>query len=147
MIFFPNFNDSFLSYQNAEGLSIQEIENLEKDLGQKLPKAYVEFLQRMGKRIDFLSWLGYSIYDLNQIRGGAENVLFLNFREEGLRFLKEDDFVFMTDQGVGFFYFSLNEGDNPPVYAVSEIQYKLEPHFIASSFTEFIMNFCKWKNS
>ena len=55
--------------------------------------------------------------------------------------LKKDDYVFWMSQGVLFCFFSLNDGDDPPVYLFTE----KDPNkfiYISHSFSEFIWNYC-----
>jgi hypothetical protein len=80
-----------------------------------LPKLYVEFMSYMGKACGDI-FIGYDVtyryiskYDM---RGLANQVL----SKDGQQTLGNDQFVFMNLQGHSFWFFPVNEGDDPPVY-------------------------------
>jgi hypothetical protein len=58
----------------------------------------------------------------------------LNFPD----FLTEGHIVFISSQACNWYYFSLLEGESPPVYFIQEGQVALEPLIKYESFTLFI---------
>jgi hypothetical protein len=116
------------------GCSAEDIENIiqEKTL---LPAAYIEFLKIMGKKVDFLDGLSYSVEDLKEIEDSAEILL---SRNNPKLQLTSKDFVFMMNQGYLFFLFRIDEGDNPPVYAFAEGVNQTKIKKISDSFSEFL---------
>lgn len=81
-----------------------------------LPNAYIEFMSYAGYG-QFWRGSNYAIKDVHHLKEYAEQLLVEN--ESQLK-LQEDDFVFFMHQGYMFYFFNLNEGDNPPVYYYNE---------------------------
>lgn len=103
----------------------------------KLPEAYIEFLEVMGGGTEHTFLRGESCF--------IDELLELN--EWGAELLEENsvplkltpnDFVFWMSQGCMFCFFKLNEGENPPVYFYSEGKKKEGFYKITDTFTEFL---------
>ncbi|MGW8442844.1 SMI1/KNR4 family protein [Paenibacillus sp. S33] len=104
---------------------------------QKLPMAYIEFLEAMGNGTDHTFLRGESCF--------MDELLELN--EWGTELLEENigplkltlnDFVFWMSQGCMFCFFKLDEGENPPIYFYSESKKKDGFYKITDTFTEFL---------
>ncbi|MCB0531853.1 MAG: SMI1/KNR4 family protein [Lewinellaceae bacterium] len=122
----------------SEGYSFAEIQKAEAEFGIQFPQAYREFLQVMGKRVNFFQGIDYSMYDLKLYKEDAVKYLYSLFGDIGMDFLKEDDIVFVSGQGCNHYYMSTSEGENPSVNFIHEGMRKLEPVETYESFTEFI---------
>lgn len=106
--------------------------------GKELAQAYIEFISVMGNGTEGKFMGGDSCFmdEINNLKQGAVELLEEN---ESVNILKDEDFVFWMSQGCMFCFFSLNEGDNPPVYLYNE-EGKDEFIKIANSLTEFFIN-------
>lgn len=119
------------------GSSDKEISELEKTIKTLLPKAYIEFLESMGnytdtKNIspnlyDYAGFGGESIfyedvYNDYTNKDGLIDQLKEDAKEELLKEIDDNVFVFSSHQGYIFAFFKLDEGDNPPVYGYHEGQ-------------------------
>lgn len=105
----------------------------------KLPEAYLEFMQAMGRGTHgrFLAGIHCFIDDVLDVSEGARELL----EENNCDFsLKDTDFVFFMSQGCDFAFFNVNEGENPPVYYVREADCHIRIKKIAYTFTEFLHN-------
>lgn len=121
------------------GMSHQEIAEL-TDKYQHLPKAYTELMGLLGHGTTAPFWDGqdFFCYSVSSLHEYAVDTLKEN---EELITLKDSDFVFWMSQGVLFAFFSINEGDDPPVYLYTEA---VHGRFIkaAESLSDFIWNYC-----
>lgn len=118
--------------------SEEEINHIAK--GKRLPIAFVEFLQCMGRGTGGKKFMkGEDCYyeKLLWLTESARELLSEN--DSGL-ILSEDIFVFFMSQGCLFCFFKLDEGDNPPVYLFSEAR---EDRFykIAECYTDFLVGY------
>lgn len=106
--------------------------------GKVLPQAYIEFISVMGNGAEGKFMGGDSCFldEIDNLRQGAVDLLVEN---ESKNMLTDEDFVFWMSQGCMFCFFSLNDGDNPPVYFYNE-DGRDEFIKIANSLTEFYMN-------
>lgn len=102
-----------------KGCTDEEIKTVQQYASQKLPECYIEFLQIMGKEAYFLTGYNYNFAEVMHLRGSAESMMFEAYGDNGLTFLRKDDFVFFDSQGCTCCFFNLTEGDNPPVYFYS----------------------------
>jgi hypothetical protein len=103
-----------LGFAAPRGCSSREIKSLERQLSAKLPAAYVEFL----------AWMGHGAGKfLRGSRCWAKFLMELN--SEAVDLMKEDEstfslpkdaFVFWMHQGYQFLFFSLSDGDDPPLH-------------------------------
>lgn len=83
----------------------------------ELPLTYLEFMYRAGNGIEFLVGTQYSMKYIAELKEWAVELLDENkFPEK----LTDNQFVFMMHQGYMFWYFNLDEGDNPSVYFYDE---------------------------
>ena len=115
-----------------QGFSLEEIQLIEIKLGKKFPAAYVALLQTMGKYASRFMGLDHSIYELETYHQDASAAL--NF----LDFPTEDHIVFISSQACNWYYFSLLEGENPPVYFIREDQEIQEPLDTYESLLAFV---------
>jgi hypothetical protein len=90
-----------------------EIQKVIEYAGGKLPTAYIEFLQEMGRGTEpgFLRGHSCFIDEIFDLRNWAEELLAEN---EFGKSLKDEDFVFWMSQGYQFAFFKLIEGEDPP---------------------------------
>ncbi len=128
----------------TKSCSLNEINELEKQLGLKLPQIYRSILLKMGHGAgDF--WAGedcfYNHLPLIQI-WAKEILLEDNFSVS----LPDDAFVFFMHQGYQFDFFRLSEGDNPPVYSYLEGQTEKEFIKTHEKFTTFFCAEVKYFN-
>lgn len=88
--------------------------------GEKLPEAYLKFMKYAGRGYVMFKGSDYSIKDIDrfkELKEGALEVLEeCNFKKR----ISDDQFVFMGHQGYMYWFFNLNDGDNPPVYFFEE---------------------------
>ncbi|WP_324728514.1 SMI1/KNR4 family protein [Lysinibacillus fusiformis] len=82
-----------------------------------LPKTYLDFMNKAGNGIEFLVGTNYSmkyIFDLKEwaIELLEEN----NFTKK----LTDNQFIFMMHQGYMFWFFYVNDEDDPAVYCYDE---------------------------
>lgn len=106
--------------------------------GKNLPKAYIEFMSVMGNGTEGHYMGGDSCF-MNEIYDLKQGAIELLEENESVNLLTDDDFVFWMSQGCMFCFFSLTEGDDPPVYFYNESG---EDRFIkiADSIVEFLVN-------
>ncbi len=116
-----------------KGCSQNQINEVEKIIGDKLPASYLEFLEIMGINTNadnspegeyhYTGFEGESIF-YGDVLGDFTNkdALIEQLEEDGRSDLQitNNDFVFFCSQGYIFAFFKLNEGDNPPVYGYME---------------------------
>jgi hypothetical protein len=104
----------------------------------KLPEAYIEFLKTMGRGTENTFLRGHSCFmdELLILNEGGWELLEEN---DFFKKLTENDFVFWMSQGCMFFFFKLDEGDNPPIYFYSESTDQDDFYKIADSFTDFLL--------
>ncbi|CAN0486125.1 unnamed protein product [Discosporangium mesarthrocarpum] len=134
------FRPEIIKSYNSNGIEVHEILEIEKQLKTTFPKAYFEFLELMGKSNSIFMGLDHSIHELTQYRGGLETILYQNFGDDGLGLLKSTDIVFLSSQGVTYYYISSIEGHNPPVYYACETHHELKRYKSHDSFTDFVMS-------
>lgn len=95
----------------------QEIEHLESFYKASLPEVYKAFLLTMGNGAGPYMLGSDCFYKhLFDLKEAANNLLSENNRSP----LPENTFVFWMHQGYQFQFFYLNQGNNPPVYYVTE---------------------------
>ena len=125
---------SLATARQVRGCKEEEVVSLEAKLGRPLPKVYREFLLAVGHGAGkFLVGTDASYGYLPLLWEWAEGLL----RESGADFtLKEDHFVFLMHQGYWFLFFSLSEGDDPPVYKFYETDAR--PNLRWSTFSDYL---------
>ena len=113
--------------------------------GKKLPAAYIEFMSVMGNGTGGRYMGGDSCF-MNEIFNLKQGAIELLEENESMNLLTDDDFVFWMSQGCMFCFFSLTEGDDPPVYFYNESG---EDRFIkvADSTVEFLVNRLEMKKN
>ncbi len=133
---------------SIEGCSKEEVEKINGLVNMPLPKAYIEFLESMGKEMrrkepaskGFLAGIDVFYEYIPGLKDGAKDLL---KEDESSLQVGDNDFVFYMAQGCDFAFFKLNEGDNPPVYyyreGIRQSQYKI----VAGSFSSFLEKYFK----
>jgi hypothetical protein len=107
-----------VSPNELSGCTADEVNRLEQQLKISLPAAYQEFLLWMGHGAgQFLRGSDCFYKHLPYLRDWAIELLQENNFPEPL---PEDAFVFFMHQGYQFSFFSLSEGDDPPIYSYCE---------------------------
>lgn len=115
-----------------QGCSEEEIEQLEKHIGAKLPQSYREFLALMGHGAGiFHRGSNYLYKDLFDLTNLAKETL-----RDGPFELPNDAFVIFSHQGCIFAYFKLFDGDDPPIYTYLVME--PNPKGWAESFSEYL---------
>lgn len=103
---------------SIKGCSLQEIMRFEESINANLPHIFNKFLQVFGLSDDFLSDIGclgkdtiYSILLSLKSR-------FLQACADAMisERLNDMDFIFISRENTYFYFFRLNEGDDPPVF-------------------------------
>lgn len=86
----------------------------------KLPEAYLKFMECAGRGYVMFSGSDYSIRNMERFNGFKEGALELleecNFNKR----IGDNQFVFMGHQGYMYWFFNLDDGDNPSVYFFEE---------------------------
>lgn len=102
----------------------------------KLPEQYLEFMHYAGNG---QFWVGssYNFLEVPKLKKYAEELLIEN---EFSHILNDDAFVFWMHGGYMFYFFNLNEGDDPPVYYYSECDNMKDFIKCSESFTGFIID-------
>lgn len=78
-----------------------------------LPKTYLDFMNKAGNGIEFLVGTDYSMKYIFELKEGAIELLEEN---NFIKKLTDNQFIFMMHQGYIFWFFNLNDGDDPAVY-------------------------------
>jgi len=131
-----------LSPENADcfrGATDTAIAELEHYAGGPLPLAYRIFLERMGESAGGLFRGSHALLSQKwslKYRTFAERMLEKNKAEFAI---PGNAFVFLMHQGYQFLYICLDEGEDPPVYAITDVERK--PEQISNHFTSFVENF------
>ncbi len=107
-----------LDPKNIKGCSELEIRLLEDRLGIGLPQKYQSFLKLMGHSADrFFLGSDFTYNELEQLQDWAKELL----EESAVDLTFPDNaFVFLMHQGYQFYFFYLNEDNNPKVYGYLE---------------------------
>ena len=107
-----------------------------KDLAPiNLPKAYLEFMRHAGYGRYFVG----SDYGINEVKNLNRYAGELLEENDFPHRLSENDFVFFVHQGYMFYFFRLDEGDDPAVYYYDECTNQTEFVKCSDSFTDFII--------
>ncbi|MFE3577666.1 SMI1/KNR4 family protein [Lysinibacillus sp. NPDC059133] len=116
----------------------EEVNEVKKLIGNnKLPEAYIEFLEVMGGGTEHTFLRGESCFfdELLELNEWGAEVL----EENNVQLsLTPNDFVFWMSQGCMFCFFKLDEGEDPAVYFYSEGKKKDGFYKITDTFTEFL---------
>jgi hypothetical protein len=127
-----------------EGISEEEIDNLEIKIGRKFPQAYREFLYLAGEYSGFYGNGNYWRFSkLQRMQDDVKRELALE------NFTMEKDFwAFITfDGGEQFTCFYWDEGDNPAVYNVIIWDDELEIECMGTTFTKYVDRILSVSNS
>ena len=115
--------DLFMDFLRKQGvfmkpISLDEINHLKQLVSDNnLPDTYLTFMKNAGNGIRFFRGSSYAMSEINNIKLWAQELLEEDCSTETLT---TNDFVFFMHQGYQFYFFRLNEGDNPPVYFYEE---------------------------
>jgi hypothetical protein len=130
---------NFISPEDIKPCTEQDIMDLEKNLGFKLPEAYKEFLL----------WAGHKLgkmfkEDLIYYNDVIQNNKALKFEIPNEGFvLPEDIFIIATDYSWLYIIFSfLKDGDNPPIYIYDTNGDTIKK--IYESFSDYIVGIIKF---
>ncbi|MFJ8460816.1 SMI1/KNR4 family protein [Lysinibacillus xylanilyticus] len=82
-----------------------------------LPQTYLDFMNKAGNGIEFLVGTDYSMNYIFDLKEWAIELLEEN---NFIKKLTDNQFIFMMHQGYMFWFFNLNEGDDPAVYSYNE---------------------------
>ena len=117
-----------------EGLSEQEIGEVARRQGVRLPAAYLHFLSRLGRSAgDFLRGSDFLYPELLALKEYARELL--EEDRAGL-VLGDEHFVFFMHQGYQFLYFDTTASDDPPVHLYLEGEG--EPEQVADAFSAWL---------
>ncbi|MFG3433522.1 SMI1/KNR4 family protein [Lysinibacillus fusiformis] len=102
-----------------------------------LPKTYLDFMNKAGNGIEFLVGTNYSmkyIFDLKQwaIELLEEN----NFTKK----LTDYQFIFMMHQGYMFWFFYVNDEDDPAVYCYDESAELDDFNKVSDTLSDFLIS-------
>lgn len=101
-----------------------------------LPIQYIEFMRYAGNG---QFWRG-SMYKFSEVHKLKEYAKELLSENDFPHTLKDNDFVFWMHGGYMFYFFNLDEGNDPPVYYYSECDDLSDFVKCSDSFTGFIIN-------
>ena len=121
-----------------------EIAELEKQVGLKLPLAYIEFLRWAGKGLGDFEFGSRFFYDDNlaEIQEIALEIMAadeLVGKTASPDKLPEDAFVFWMHEGYMFCFFRTSEGDDPPIHFFREGVNKINWNYKGYCFTDFLI--------
>jgi hypothetical protein len=118
------------------GCSLEEIEEVEANVGRTLPLAYREFLSKMGRGAgDF--YVGTDLF-YPSLLGITEGARELVAEDRPGLVLPDDAIVFMMHQGYQFMFIRADEGEDPPVYYYMEQSGKFVK--LAEQLTQFLLD-------
>ena len=137
------------------GCASEEIDAIKSVQGikdRRLPEIYAQFLRELGKKCGDL-FIGYDLtyrFLSSYSFRDAINDSLIRF---GRNVLSEDQYVFMNLQSASHWYFTLDHGDDPPVFAYWEPfeedddPMKDGPVKVASHLSEFLTEFIAERES
>lgn len=124
--------DELIGCSQQEIKAAMDVQNVAR-----LPKMYEDFLLAMGKNAGKL-WKhggGYTYPDIERFKEQAKRLLKVD-RDPIV--LPDDAFVFVIHEGMIFYYFLTTEGDDPPVYVYSEIEFTHEQ--VDERLSDYLLN-------
>jgi hypothetical protein len=136
--------DMFLTFLNKNNLSMkpcsaEEMDSILKAVkNNHLPNAYVKFMQAAGNGFRAFRGSSFAVNEIFHLREGAEELL---EEDESAETLTDNEYVFFMHQGYQFYFFRLNEGDDPPIYYYGEGEYSHKFVKKYNSFTEFLIGY------
>jgi len=102
-----------------------------------LPLTYLEFMYKAGNGIEFLAGTDYTMKYILELKECAVELLDENNFSKNLT---DNQFVFMMHQGYMFWFFNLDEGDNPRVYLYDESLDLTEFKKVSDTLSEFLIS-------
>ncbi|UPK44539.1 SMI1/KNR4 family protein [Paenibacillus pabuli] len=102
-----------------------------------LPQNYLDFMNKAGNGIEFLAGTDFTMKYISDLKEGAIELLEEN--ESNIK-LTDNQFVFMMHQGYMFWFFNLNEGDDPAVYCYDESLELDEFNKVSNALSEFLIS-------
>jgi hypothetical protein len=122
--------------RSCSALEIEQLSRLAKN--KRLPLQYLELMRRAGNGIRLFIGSSYTIGEVPELREAAIELLQENNSDENLA---DSSFVFFMHQGYQFYYFNLDDGDNPPVYFYNEGENEDRSIKRAESFSNFLIDY------
>jgi hypothetical protein len=104
--------------RTIQGCTLEQIEEIETDIGIPLPSAYREFLAKMGQRAGRF-FVGTDMF-YSMLRGLTAAGHELVAEDKSGIALPADAIVFSMHQGYQFLFIRADEGEDPPVYYYME---------------------------
>jgi len=104
----------------------------------ELPASYMSFMKDAGNGIRFFKGSSYNMSEIFNLQEWAIELLDEDGSDE---MLTDNDFVFFMHQGYQFYFFKLNEGNDPPVYFYEEGENSKSFIKKYKSFTDFIIKY------
>lgn len=102
-----------------------------------LPKTYLDFMNKAGNGIEFLVGTDYSMKYIFDLKEGAIELLEEN---NSIKKLADNQFIFMMHQGYIFWFFNLNDGDNPAVYCYDESVELDDFNKVSNNLSDFLIS-------
>ena len=108
---------STASENTAKGCTLEQIAEIESKFDCRLPKIYKAFLSRFGNGAGRF-FLGSDVFypSVLELRDWASELLV----DDGEIMLNDESFVFAMHQGYQFFFFNLDQNDDPEVHYYME---------------------------
>jgi len=102
-----------------------------------LPKTYLDFMNKAGNGIEFLIGTDYSMKSIFDLKEGAIELLEEN---NFIKKLTDNQFTFMMHQGYIFWFFNLNDGDDPAVYCYDESVNLDDFYKVSDTLSDFLVS-------
>ncbi|AIQ17230.1 hypothetical protein H70357_11620 [Paenibacillus sp. FSL H7-0357] len=102
-----------------------------------LPQTYLDFMNKAGNGIEFIAGSDFTMKYISDLKEGAIELL------EGNKFKKkltDIQFVFMMHQGYMFWFFNLDDKDDPAVYCYDESLELDEFNKISDTLSDFFIS-------
>jgi len=134
-IFLSNLEAQSVPMKPCNEDEISTLKNLSPT--KELPLTYLEFMYKAGNGAEFLAGTDYSMKYILELKEWAVELLGENNYSEKLT---DNQFVFMMHQGYMFWYFNLDEGDDPPVFLYDESLDISEFKKVSDTFSKFLIS-------
>lgn len=102
-----------------------------------LPSNYLDFMGELGNGAEFLIGTHYTMKYIVELKEWAVELLEENSFSKKLT---DNQFVFMMHQGYMFWFFNLDEGDNPSVYLYDESFDLTEFKKVSDTLSEYLIS-------
>ncbi|WP_235617219.1 SMI1/KNR4 family protein [Lysinibacillus mangiferihumi] len=102
-----------------------------------LPKTYLDFMNKAGNGIEFLVGTNYCMKYIFNLKEWAFELLEEN---NFIKKLTDNQFIFMMHQGYMFWFFNLNDGDDPAVYFYDESVELDDFNKISDTLSDFLIS-------